>query len=122
MTLPQSVLVLDDEPNFCRILEAKLTKASFDVVTASDGPTAFRHLLARRFDLILLDLRLADANGLDLLPRIRAIAPATPVLVMTAYEVEGLRDRVLRMGAVDVLYKPFDLNVLAATVQRVIAD
>jgi len=120
MTLPQAILVLDDEPNFCRILEAKLTKASFEVVTASDAVSAFRELLARRFDLILLDLRLPDANGLDLMPRIRAVAPTTPVLIMTAYEVEGLRERALRAGAIDVLYKPFDLNVLTTTVRKLV--
>lgn len=120
MKLPQSILVLDDEPNFCRILEAKLTKASYEVFTATDATSAFRFLLARRFDLVLLDMRLPDANGLDLLPRLHAVAPATPILLMTAYEAEGLRETALRAGAADVLYKPFDLNVLTATAQRVI--
>jgi DNA-binding response OmpR family regulator len=120
MKLPHSILVLDDEPNFCRILEAKLTKASYEVFTAADAAAAFRFLLARRFDLVLLDMRLPDANGLDLLPRLHAVAPATPILLMTAYEVEGLREAALRAGASDVLYKPFDLNVLTLTVQHAI--
>lgn len=120
MTLPQSILVLDDDPNFCRILEAKLTKASFEVSAATDAASAFRYLLAKRFVLILLDLRMPDANGLELLSRLRSVAPATPVLIMTAYETEGLREQAVRAGAVDVLYKPFDLNVLTTIVQRII--
>src|SRR5690242_6509722 len=94
----QSILVLDDEPSFCRILEAKLSKAGLEVVTATDALALFRVVLSRRFDLILLDLRLRDANGLDLLPKLRAVAPSTHVLVMTAYEEEGLRERGLRAG------------------------
>ncbi len=120
MKYPQSILVLDDEPNFCRVLEAKLNKSSFEVSTAFNALDAFRQILSRPFDLILLDLRLPDAYGMDLLPRLRAVAPAVPIILMTAYEVEGLREEGLKAGAVDVLYKPFDLNSLVGTVKSLI--
>jgi CheY-like chemotaxis protein/c-di-GMP-binding flagellar brake protein YcgR len=120
MEYQQSILVLDDEPNFRRILEAKLRKSSFDVTTASSAKEALAHILIKPFDLFLFDLRLPDADGIDLIPRLRAIAPNTPILLMTAYEVEGLRDEVRNAGAVDVLYKPFDLSTLASTVQQIL--
>jgi len=122
MKYQQSILVLDDEPNFRRILEAKLRKSSFDVTTASSAKEALAHIVVKPFDLFLFDLRLPDADGLDLIPRLRAIAPNTPILLMTAYEVEGLRDEVRNAGAVDVLYKPFDLSTLANTVQQILAS
>jgi len=115
-----SVLVIDDETNFCRVLEAKLGRSGFATVTAPDVATGLQWLVTRNFDLILLDIRLPDANALTVLPDLRAAAGTTPFLLMTAYEEEGLRARALLAGAADILYKPFDLDALVGVAQRLI--
>lgn len=115
-----AVLVVDDERNFRRVVEAKLRKSSFDVALAPDAAGALDLALRYPFELVLLDLHLPDADGIALLRLVRAAMPATPVIVMTAYEEEGLRERAATAGADDVLYKPFDLDELAQTVAHYI--
>ena len=93
-----AVLVVDDERNFRRVVEAKLRKSSFDVILASDAASALDSVLRQPFELVLLDLHLPDADGIALLRLLRAAMPATPVIVMTAYEEEGLRERAVVMS------------------------
>src|SRR5579872_6865931 len=104
MTLEQAILVIDDERNFSRVMEAKLRRSHYDVAVAFDAASGLDRLLHRRFDLILLDVRLPDADGIALVAAARAVVPGVPVLVMTAYEDESLRARALISGATDVLY------------------
>jgi len=122
MEAHSSILVVDDEYNLRRILEAKLRLSNFAVMVASDAATALRHLLRHSFALVLLDVHLPDANAITILPRLRAAAPDTPFLLMTAYEEEGLRERALRAGAVEILYKPFDLDLMVQTIRFHIAQ
>src|SRR5579862_6241459 len=116
-----AILVVDDEPNFSRILEAKLRKSSFDVIVARNAGDALLALLGGPFDLVLLDLRLPDSDGLALFAAIRAITTSTPVIAMTAYEEVGLQERVEHAGASGILFKPFDLEELVRTVRIHIA-
>ncbi|HSV72343.1 MAG TPA: response regulator [Chthonomonadales bacterium] len=108
-----AVLIVDDEPNFRAVLQAKLARTGFEVVAASDAASALERLAERSVDVILLDIRLPDMNGLAALPRLRALCPAAPAIAMTAYEEESLRQRALLAGADSILYKPFDLEALA---------
>src|SRR2546423_13067216 len=110
----EAILGVDDEPNFCRILEAKLRRSSFSVSVATTLAAGLRCLLEQCFALILLDVRLPDADGIEALPQLEAIARQTPVVVMTAYEEEGLRRLAIDAGAAEVIYKPFDLDHLTA--------
>lgn len=114
------MLVIDDEANFCRVLEARLARSGFTVILAPDVATGRHWLVTRTFDLILLDVRLPDANGLAALPALRAMSAGAPFLLMTAYEEENLRARALLAGAADILYKPFDLDTLVVSVQRLL--
>ncbi len=113
-----AVLVIDDDRNFCRILEVKLRRSAFAVTLVHDAASANSALLAQEYGIVLLDLRLPDADGLAMLPRLKAAAGAAPILVITAYEEDQLRARALESGAVDVLFKPFDLDLLVQTVRR----
>ena len=121
MAAQRVVLIVEDDPNFSRILEAKLHKNAYGVVIAPNASAALSSLLQRRFDLVLLDGRLPDADGLVALPLLRSAAPLTPFLFMTAYEEEYPRARALAAGASELLYKPFDLDRLMAEVARLIA-
>lgn len=120
MSTQWTVLVVDDEPNFSRVLEAKLSRSGYAVLTASDATTALGMVRDNPIQLVLLDLHLPDADGISVLPHIRLLTGGTPVVLMTAYEQEGLKDRGLLAGAADVLYKPFDLDQLVAMTSRVI--
>jgi len=120
MRVQPVVLVVDDERNFCRILEAKLRRSGWEVETAGTAAEASAALLRRTFQAIVLDVRLPDADGLKLLADIRGLAGGAPVVLMTAYEEEGLRARGIEAGAAEVLYKPFDLDYLVGLLDRLV--
>jgi DNA-binding NtrC family response regulator len=112
--LPRRVLVVDDEL-LMRWSIAETLKAHGDtVLEAENGVGALRAPV----DVVVLDYRLPDTTNLSLLPEIRRIAPTTPVIVMTACGTPELTEGTLRLGAYDVMDKPFDLSTLEAMVSR----
>ena len=101
------VLIVDDEPNIRRTLRIAL-EASGHEAEEADGPGSALAALARRaFDLALVDLRLGETSGLDLLGPIRAQGPRTAVVVITAHATVGTAVEAMRRGAFDYLPKPF---------------
>src|SRR5690606_15614176 len=79
------ILVVDDEPNICRLLQRSLGRLGYDVVTAGSVPEALDTLEGSRFDLVLTDLRLPGPSGLDLLVEVRTRAPGTRTMLMSAH-------------------------------------
>lgn len=103
-----TVLVVDDEPNIPWLFEQHLGQ-DYHVLAAIDGKQAMDMLTREAVDLIMLDIRLAGENGLDLLHRIRQAGFSTPVIMITAYA--AIRDAVgaIKAGAFDYVVKPFEM-------------
>ncbi len=113
------VLVVDDVDANVRLLEAKLTIEYYEVLTASDGPTAIRVAAEQKPDIILLDVMMPGMDGFETCRRIKA-DPATshiPVVLVTA--LDGREDRIvgLDVGADDFVTKPIDDVLLFARVK-----
>jgi len=114
------VLVVEDDKGIAEGLAAHLTRAGHAVDCTPGIAPAWRALAAEAFDVVLLDLGLADGDGTDLLRRLRQAPagrlpdPATPVLIMTARDQVSARIAGLDLGADDYLTKPFDPDELAA--------
>ena len=117
-----NILVVDDEVNLCRILDAKLTKSGYQVVTVHDGLQAVEKVQERQFDLVLLDLILPKLDGLEALEKIRKINAELPVIIMTAYSDLDSAVSAFQGGAFEYLPKPFDLSELVAIVGRAISE
>lgn len=113
-----NILVVDDEVNLCRILDAKLTKSGYDVMTVHDGLQAVEKVQEKQFDLVLLDLILPKLDGLEALEKIREINSNLPVIIMTACENTDAVSRALAQGASGFVSKPFDLDRLVMLVQN----
>jgi len=109
------ILVVDDEPAIVRTVQANLTRRGFRVDTASSGREAIERAQAHP-DLILLDLSLPDADGLDLIPAIREHVYA-PIIVLSARGGERDKVRALDLGADDYLTKPFGVEELFARIR-----
>ncbi|KPF82270.1 response regulator PleD [Brevundimonas sp. AAP58] len=113
------VLVVDDVDANVRLLEAKLTIEYYDVLTASDGPTAIRIAAEERPDIILLDVMMPGMDGFETCRRIKAdpVTSHIPVVLVTA--LDGREDRIkgLEAGADDFVTKPIDDVVLFARVK-----
>jgi len=122
MASQPTVLIVDDEPNFRLILEAKLSRSGFQVLSAADVASALERLAERQVGAILLDIRLPDMNGLAALPLLRARCPSAPAIAMTAYEEENLRRRAFLAGADAILYKPFDLEALTERLRVLVGE
>ena len=107
------VLVVDDEPLIRWSIAETLGAAGHQVTEAQDAASALRALAdAPDTDLVLLDFRLPDSNDLGLLAEIRRIAPAAPVIMMTAFGTPDVTAGALKLGASKVLNKPFNMHDL----------
>ena len=112
------VLVVDDEPLIRWSIAETLGAAGHKVTEAQDAASALRALAdAPDTDLVLLDFRLPDSNDLGLLAEIRRMAPATPVIMMTAFGTPDVTAGALKLGAVKVLNKPFNMHELERLVR-----
>jgi DNA-binding NtrC family response regulator len=106
------VLVVEDEPSIREGLVRALRAASLSVIAAESLAEARAALRSRACDCVLLDLRLPDGNGLDVLAEIRTSVEAPPVIVATSYDDGERIIRAMRLGAHEYVTKPFDLPAL----------
>src|SRR6185436_5657441 len=106
------LLVVDDEPPVLKIVERLAAKAGFEVAACGSGAEAMRMLARRPADLAMVDLRMPDVNGLDLLRQIRVTHPGCEVILMTAYAAVDSAVEAIKLGAREYLTKPFDFERL----------
>src|SRR5262245_61820150 len=106
------LLVVDDDPEITSTFEAILRSEGYEVATARDGRDALERVTQFPFDVVLLDLLLPDTDGWAVLERVRAISPGSRVVILCAdVDAEGTVEA-FRLGAVDVLLKPPDIDKL----------
>lgn len=118
---PPRILVVDDERLVRWSVAETLTARGYEVVEAGDARSAMQEFGdGDTTDLVLLDLRLPDTDDLRVLARMREKAPATPVILMTAFATREIVEEAAALGA-PVIAKPFELNDLAADVERALA-
>ena len=116
------ILVVDDEPHIRRVLSAILGQCGYGVSLACDGAEGLDVLRDTPVDLVILDLMMPGANGLEILSVIRA-DPAraqTPVIILTAKGQDTDRDAALSGGADDFLTKPFSPKKLIARIEEIL--
>lgn len=109
---PGKVLVVDDEPEVRQVLLEFLSSRGYDVTAASGGAEAVAIVETTKPDLVLLDVAMPDMDGVETLKRIVAIEPALAVIMVTANADIGITSKLLALGAVDYVPKPFDLDYL----------
>ena len=114
------ILVVDDEHFIRDLLRDYFSKSDYAVVTAQDGESGIAESRQGRFDAALVDLKMPDQNGTDVLAALRVIDPALPVIIMTGYPTVDASIEALRLGAVDFIVKPFRLQDLKVRVDRAI--
>ena len=112
------IAVLDDEARLVAILEMVLRRGGYEVEGFSSPDSALNALGARRFDLLLTDLKMPGLDGLGVIERVREVDADIPVVVMTAHATIATAVAALRLGAFDYVEKPFDNDALLAMVGR----
>ena len=113
-----TILIVDDDPAHRTMLKTLLTGWGYGIHEADDGSTAVERVNERAYDLILMDIRMIRMSGLEALNEIKAINPAIPVIIMTAYSSVESAVETLKNGAYDYLTKPLDFDELRLTMLR----
>ncbi len=113
------ILMIEDDARLAAMVRTYLGDAGFEVAVADDAARGLRHLERQPYDLVLLDLMLPDADGLEVCRRIRA-GSAVPIIMVTAKGETTDRVVGLELGADDYLAKPFDPRELLARVRAVL--
>ncbi len=113
-----TILVVDDEHLIRWSLEKQLQREGYTVLQAENGAEALQKAAAETPDLVLLDVRLPDANGLEILERLRAGDPEALVIMITAHGGVESAVRAMKLGAHDYIIKPFDMEELKLTVRK----
>jgi len=104
------VLVVDDEPNMRAVLSDVLTEEGYEVAVARDGAECIARAASGDFHVVVLDLKLPDASGIDVLREIRAHTPETVVIMITAYSSVDTAIEAMKCGAYDYITKPFKID------------
>jgi DNA-binding NtrC family response regulator len=115
-----AILIVDDEPNVRLTYRAALETEGLEVHEASDGLAALEAMNERQFDLAILDMRMPEVNGLELLERMRQQEIQTPVVIVTAYGDIPHAVRAMKLGAIDFLEKPLTPETLRTMVAEIL--
>lgn len=112
------ILIVDDEENVRRMLATAFSLQGHETHCASDGKAALNLFSETQPDVVLMDIRMPEMDGIDALKVMRAQQPRIPVILMTAYAEVETAVEALRSGAFDYVIKPFDLDELSMVIQR----
>ncbi len=118
--MPREILIVEDERAIREELADFLREEGFSCVLAATGEEGIAHAGERDFDAILLDIRLPDVTGIEVLERLRSVTPESHVLIMTAHPSVETVVSALRLGAIDYVTKPLILEDLLHKVRHLI--
>jgi DNA-binding NtrC family response regulator len=118
----RKLLVIDDDPAGCRLVRAIFAVEGFDVMVAHDGAQGLRLVAEGAPEAVLLDLRLPEIDGLEVLQRLQRTDPFLPVIVLTADTQIRSAVRATHLGAFDYLTKPIDHAEIVVVVRRALEN
>lgn len=104
------ILVVDDQPGVRYLLDIVFREGGHNVRLAQNGLQAIDAVKAQKPDLVIMDVRMPQMNGLEALGRIKLISPETEVILMTAYITDETIQSAIRKGALCCFNKPFDIE------------
>ncbi|MDQ7781762.1 MAG: sigma-54 dependent transcriptional regulator [Desulfomonilaceae bacterium] len=116
------ILAIDDEQNIRRLIRDELGLEGFDVETASSGEEGLEKLSRQIFDVVLLDIKLPDLNGIEVLRRIGPKIPPPEVIMITGYGDIQTAVQSMKLGARDYITKPFKLSELLALIGQIMDE
>jgi len=112
------VLLVDDEEGYVNVLAKRMTKRQVEVSIALSGSEAIQTLRKKDFDAAVVDLKMEDMDGIEVLKIFKKMDPELPVVMLTGHGSEKAARDGLALGAFDYLTKPCDLEDLRATITK----
>lgn len=120
--VPVRLLLVDDEVGYLEVLSKRLTRRGYRVTTASSGTEAIRALRQWEFDLAVVDLKMEDMDGIEVLKVFKKMDPALRVIMLTGHGSERAAREGITQGAFDYLIKPVGLERLVETITAALAS
>src|SRR6188472_1821363 len=117
---PAKILVADDEQNLRRVLTALLRREGHDVLQAANGVEAIEHI--GDVDVVITDLRMPQADGMEVLRTATKNFPHVPVIMITAYGSVGQAVEAIKAGAFDYIEKPFEQDSIRTIITKAIGQ
>jgi two-component system, NtrC family, response regulator AtoC len=116
------ILIVEDRDSLRRMLEHALAQEGYAVESAADGPAGIQLVARREYDLVLTDLKLPEASGLEVLAASRAAQPRAPVIVLTGFGTVATAVEAMKLGAYDFLEKPVEIDDLYRLIEGALGD
>ncbi|MGH2498602.1 MAG: sigma-54-dependent transcriptional regulator [Candidatus Limnocylindria bacterium] len=116
----KAILIADDDASIRSLLRQLLSDQGYTVLEATTGAEVVEKVTDAPPELVIMDIRMPELDGIEVLSRLRSIAPRTSALIMTAFGTSNLAIRAMELGAFDYITKPFELDKIALTVKRVL--
>jgi len=113
------ILVVDDQFGDRETLKGILEDKGYRVATARDGAEAIKMVKSQHYDIIFLDVRLPDMDGVETFEQVKKVDPEAVVIMMTGYTEEELVERAVSSGAYACIHKPFDMEKLVRLVENI---
>jgi DNA-binding response OmpR family regulator len=111
------LLLVDDEEGYVKVLAKRMTRRNMEVSTALSGSDGIQRLRKQDFDVAILDLKMEDMDGIEVLRVFKKMVPNMPVIMLTGHGTEKAAREGLEMGAFDYLMKPCDLEELVEKIR-----
>ena len=122
MATKSNILVVDDEDALRMVLSSELQSSGYEVGTASDGDEAINQVQSKKFDLVLLDIKMPRVDGFEVLKFIKKNQPNIKVIMLTGFADLKNAIESKKHGAEDFVSKPYDLVDLLTTIERVLSE
>src|SRR5215813_701693 len=116
--MAERILICEDDEDLAFVIREALIRKDYSVDIAPTAGALLERLANGTFDLILLDVKLPDMDGLDAIPRCREVAPETPIIVMTAHGTRQIAMNAITRGAYDFFTKPLKMSEFQVVVAR----
>lgn len=114
------LLLVDDEKEFVKVLSNRFRKRDIDVGMAHSGSSAIQLLRGRDFDVAVLDLKMEDMDGIEVLQIFKKMVPEMPIIILTGHGSEQALNEGMAYGAYDYLMKPCDFDDLLAKIREAV--
>ncbi|MBI4965630.1 MAG: response regulator [Desulfomonile tiedjei] len=117
MPTQPKVLIVDDEERFRTTMCKLLTVRGLEAVTAGSGKEAIQKLRQNPYDVIILDVRMPEMGGVQVLSEIKEIDPQAEVIIMTGYASVDTAKEIIKLGAYDYVLKPYAIEELMEKIE-----
>ena len=114
------LLLVDDEEGYVKVLSNRMGKRNIDVTKALSGTEGIQALRKEDFDAAVVDLKMEDMDGIEVLKVFKKMVPAMPVIMLTGHGSEKAAKEGIESGAFDYLIKPCDLEELVAKIREAV--